>query len=61
MFSTFLGDIIIVLGFPSAIGVGLIFLADFLKRRRNDEFLYALDHIINKKDYEKKTDKNADE
>lgn len=49
MFSTLLGDIIIVLCFPLVIGVGLIFLADFLKRRRDRDFLYALNQIINKK------------
>lgn len=42
-------------------GCALIFFADYLAKRRNEYFLGALDHIINKKDYEKKTDKNADE
>lgn len=54
-------EFFVLFGCPIVVGVCLILFSDFLKRRRDDEFLYALDQIINKKDYEKKTDKKSDE
>lgn len=54
--SLVLADILILFGFPLIVGVLLIWFADYLKQRRDDEFLYALDQIINKKDTDKKTD-----
>lgn len=62
--SSLLGDIFVLffdfvmLGF---IGVALIFLADFLKRRRDRDFLCALNQIINKKQNPNDTDKKFDE
>lgn len=59
--SLVLADILILFGFPLIVGMLLIWFSDFMKQRRDDEFLYALDQIINKKDYEKKADKKTDE
>ena len=59
--SLVLADILILFGFPLIVGMLLIWFSDFMKQRRDDEFLYALDQIINKKDYEKKTGKKTDE
>lgn len=57
MFSLFFGDFVLI----TLLAFAIVWFADFLKRRRDDDFLYALDQIINKKDYEKKTDKKTDE
>ena len=57
MFSLFFGDFVLI----TLLAFAIVWFADFLKRRRDDEFLYALDQIINKKDYVKKTDKKSDE
>ena len=40
-------DFLVLIGCPIIVGVCLIFLADYLKRRRIDEFLGALNEIIN--------------
>ena len=66
MFSSLLLADIFVLFFDfvvlALIGVGLIFLADYLKRRRDDEFLGALNEIINgKNSYKNDTGKKSDE
>ena len=65
MFTSFLLADIFILFFDfiviALIGVGLIFLADYLKGRRNKDFLCALDQIINKKNADEKTDKKSDE
>lgn len=66
MFSSLLLADIFVLFFDfvvlALIGVGLIFLADYLKRRRDDEFLGALNEIINGENlYKNDTGKKFDE
>lgn len=45
-------DLIIIALF----GVGFIYLADYLKRRRDYNFLCGLNQILNKEETEKKTD-----
>lgn len=57
MFSLFFGDFVLI----ALLAFALVWFADFLKRRRDDEFLYALDQIINKKQYQNDTDKKSDE
>ena len=59
--SLVLADILILFCFPLIFGVALIWFADFLKRRRDFDFLCGLNEIINKKDYKKETDQKFDE
>ena len=59
--SIVLADLLILIGIPFLVGALLIYFADILRRRRDDEFLGALNEIINKKDYQEKTDKKSDE
>lgn len=43
-------EVFLLVACPLGVGVALIFIADWLKRKRDYEFLQGLDEIINHKD-----------